>query len=181
MATSKTDYSERRSRGNRAETIPEYQLPTYSDSPSNVSTADPSPSLTGLPNIDYHKYAIPESSLSSDQTVTTTNLAFLSSSPAALEDLIREQAALPPRQLIRITGTRKNGYESLVDFDLKLDMLAFIARDKADGWNYIKIVEDNEKAFRGGTTEALEPVAKGGLNEWVQHFCRDHSKLKMYV
>src|SRR4051794_23875652 len=109
MATSKTSYSDRRSRENRAETIPEYQLPAYSGSPSNASAADPSPSLTGLPDIDYHKYAIPESSLSCDQVVMKTHLAFLSSSPAALEELIREQATLPPRQLIRITGTHNNG------------------------------------------------------------------------
>jgi hypothetical protein len=60
-------------------------------------------------------------------------------------------------------------------------MLAYIARDKAYGWNYIKVVGDDEKAFRGGTTEALEPVARGGLNEWIQRFCKDSSRLKMYV
>lgn len=134
--------------------------------------------LPAFPTIDFAKYDIPESTVSADGTTTTTTLARLSSQPAALEAFLREQAALPPKPHVRICG--KNPSSGAVDFDLRLNMMACFVGGQADAGrlNYVKVVDDGERAYRGGASEATKPTAKGGLREWTQRFCADSVRLK---
>ena len=59
-------------------------------------------------------------------------------------------------------------------------MMSQFIGDENKRLNYLRVVADNERAFRGGTTEATVPVAPAGLPEWVKRFCADSARLKTY-
>jgi hypothetical protein len=162
-------------------------LPAYSG-PSSSSDASAQISTTGLPNIDFAKYEIPESTVSDDNVTTMTNLSILSQDPVTLEKFIREQASLPPKPHVRITGTHTKKARGcgddedvvVTDFDVKLNLLPYIVREEGDRWNYVKLVDDNEEAFRGGNAKTTGQGGEG-LKDWVERFCEDSAKFKSFT
>jgi hypothetical protein len=145
--------------------------PVYSSGPSEPTGAIPSiiPNnfLPGLPNLDFSKYRIPESTLSKDQCVVTTTLSSLCSNPRTLETFVREQAALPPRPHVCITGVRGQ----TIDFNIKLNMLRYIMHPN-EKWNFVKVSPLNQKPSKKSEAQG------DGLGEWARRFCKDSSMMK---
>lgn len=67
------------------------------------------------------------------------------------------------------------------DFDIKLNMLWYFVPTQSNGWNYLKLVSDNEPAFRGKNTPTTTPAVKGGLEDWARRFCSESSSQKTYA
>ena len=150
-----------------------------------------------LARLNYTKYSVPESTLSKDGTTITTYHPAFTSSPEALVRFVREQAALPPLPYIHIVGGQQESC-TRPEFDVKLNMLPYFMSstttpqqrsqsqsennvDKnsyCNGWNYLKLVADDEMAFRGKDRESLYPTVQGGLEEWARRFCSETSTLK---
>lgn len=145
--------------------------PVYSSGPSQqselVSSIIPNKVLPGLPNLDFAKYRIPESTLSKDQCIVTTTLSALSSNPRALEAFVREQAVLPPRPHVTMIGVRGQ----VVDFNIKINMLRYIVHPN-ENWNFIKISPLNQKSSKKSDAHG------DGLGEWARRFCKDSSLMK---
>lgn len=134
--------------------------------------------IPSLPNLDYSKYQIPECTVSKDGTITT-NYRPLCSDATALAQFIREQAALPPLPYIRIVGLPPGA--SQPDFDVRINMLRyFLPTSSSTGWNYLKLVEDGQLAFRGKNTQTTTPNTKNGIEDWAKRFCAEKSSLKTY-
>ena len=140
------------------------------------------PTITGFPNIDYSRYFLAHAELSKDRVTLTTTAPALSSKPDVLLALLRAQAALPPIPLVCIRGTSSPPYaQQVVDFDLKLNLLPLIWRGEGAGaWNYLRLIADGERGFRGGETENVAPNLRD-LPAWVRKFCHDQSVQKRSV
>ncbi|KAJ9307062.1 hypothetical protein DTO027B5_107 [Paecilomyces variotii] len=135
--------------------------------------------IPSLPNLDYSKYQIPECTVSKDGTITT-NYRPLCSDATALAQFIREQAALPPLPYIRIVGLPPGA--SQPDFDVRINMLRyFLPTRSSTGWNYLKLVEDGQLAFRGKNTQTTTPNTKNGIEDWAKRFCAEKSSLKTFT
>lgn len=145
--------------------------PIYSSGPSHPIDANPSTLtnnfLPGLPHLDFSRYKIPESTLSKDQCVVTTTLSSLYSDPRALETFVREQAALPPRPHVYLTGVRGQ----TVDFNIKLNMLRYIIHPN-EKWNFVKVSPLHQKPSKKSEAQG------DGLGEWARRFCKDSSLMK---
>lgn len=153
--------------------LPAYSGPSVTPIPSRPTV----PSIPGLPNIDFSRYQLSESSFSDDQTTITTTYAVLSSNPNALKKFLHEQAAVPPKPQIRIFGSHGDA-DRKTDFDLLLNMMPYIIRPEADAWHYLKVVNDTQKVFRGGSTETTQRTTQSGMDEWIQRYCEDSSANK---
>ncbi|CAI7636290.1 unnamed protein product, partial [Penicillium manginii] len=122
------------------------ELPLYGDVNNNPS---PSPLETSLPGgHQSNTNAYPPVYV--DKTVA--------GEPQALYDLICEQARLPPRVLLHITGysTAFRVQTFNFSFDLTSTLLQL---DFNDGkWNELKVVRDGDgvEAYRGGWTTSLK-------------------------
>ena len=153
---------------------PAYSGPTTS---TTTTTSPQTPCIPGLPNLDFHKYQLPESILSDDQVTTTTYAPILSSDPNALTKFLHEQAALPPRPQIHIQGSHDEYGSQKTDFDVRLNMIRYIIPE-SNKWHYLKFVGDHQMAFRGGAAKSTTPPTKNGVAEWTHRFCRESSALK---
>jgi hypothetical protein len=163
--------------------------PSYSSvAPANnnstsIATRSPSRLSTALPGIDFSKYSIPEASLSKDGSTVSTYHPSFTSNPSTLVRFVQEQARLPPLPYIHILGAKRD-LQPQRDFDIKINMLSlFLAQDnnQSNQWNYVKLVGDEESAYRGKHNPSILPTAKGGLDEWAKRFCKETSTLKSYV
>lgn len=67
------------------------------------------------------------------------------------------------------------------DFNIKLNMLRYFVPTQSNGWNYLRLVGDNEIAFRGKHTQTTTPVVKGGIEDWARRFCNESSSQKRFV
>lgn len=145
--------------------------PVYSSGPSQLpaeaSSVNPINLLPGLPNLAFAKYRIAESTLSKDQCVVTTTLSSLSSDPRALETFVREQAALPPRPHVMVTGVRGQ----TTDFNIKINMLRYIMNPN-EKWNFVKVSPLGQKPSRKSEAQG------DGLGEWARRYCKDSSLMK---
>ena len=155
--------------------------PPYSG-PSLRSASTPSgPRLfPGLPNINYALYSPATFKLSTDETTITSSKPELSTYPAALKSLIQDQATIPPKAHICLKGSRSSGH---VDFDLKINMMSLLVGDgdQRERWSYLKVVEDDQVAFRGGLKEGTTPRLPGGIDAWIRLFCGDKAAIKQSV
>ena len=79
--------------------------------------------------------------------------------PHALYRLICEQAQLPPRVLLHVTGHKWKG-ASATDFKFTIDLTSTVLRlNPNDGeWNEVKVVRDGDgvEAYRGGWSTSLK-------------------------
>ena len=163
---------------------PSYTGPSQS-SISIPTTASPqtSPTVPGMPPVDFSLYRIPGAVVSKDLMTCTTNIAQYSWSASALLDLLQTQSKLPPHPQIWIRGTRE-GFGNEFDFDIRISMLRYITREPdsrgGSGWNYVKLIEPSEMGWRGGKQESRAPHLRGGLKEWISRFVAEESKDKRY-
>lgn len=134
--------------------------------PSYSNVSEPAPESIfarpafGLLNIDYTRYNLPHFTFSDDGETATTMLPLYLTQPRGLTEFLHQQAALPPKPLIKIKGQHKEHGGTKIDFDLKINMTSLIMRPGADRWNYISI--------EGGLV----------LDEWARRFCLDKSETK---
>lgn len=139
-------------------------------------------SIPSLPNLDYSKYLIPDCTVSKDGTTIATYHPSFSTDPRALTRFIQEQASLPPLPYIHIVGgSREAVMMQQPDFNIKLNMLRYFVPTQSNGWNYLRLVGDNEIAFRGKHTQTTTPVVKGGIEDWARRFCNESSSQKRFV
>ena len=160
--------------------------PAYSTSQPNLSPApkpiiqSPVPPLL----IDFRQYELAQASTSEDQVTTTTTLPSLATDPKALIDLLRRQAMLPPKPIVRINCTHRD-YDSSwaipdVEFDLTLNLMALIAGRRMDLNNDLLVVS---KAKQDSSDNGAGDCKKqGGLSveELVRRFCDDPAKNKRF-
>ncbi|QKX62265.1 uncharacterized protein TRUGW13939_09424 [Talaromyces rugulosus] len=156
--------------------------PVHNNSIS-IATRSPSRLSTALPGIDFSKYSIPEASLSKDGSTVSTYHPSFTSNPSTLIRFVQEQARLPPLPYIHIAGAKRD-LQPQRDFDIKINMLSlFLAQEnnQSNQWNYVKLVGDEESAYRGKHNPSTLPTAKGGLDEWAKRFCKETSTLKSFT
>ncbi|KAI9756122.1 MAG: hypothetical protein M4579_004009 [Chaenotheca gracillima] len=152
-------------------------------------------------------YDIPDSSKTIQDKIIQTTIVhdkLYSTDAKDLHQFVLEQAKLPPRPVVRVVGTHsetrkdskgKNETSQITDFDLKLDLTPYIIVDCGDGtfdpsWTYLRVVENGQKALRGGRTKArakgwsadLEVAsAAPSLADWTQQYCEDPARLRTFT
>lgn len=139
--------------------------------------------VTSLRNIDFHKYELPQSTISEDQLTTTTTFPIFTSNSEALIELLHKQAALPPKRLVRIRGTHSEYGASYgpirMDFDLTLNLLPLIMRAGTDKWNYFRVLPAGKNGFCNSEKQASQQEGVG-VEELAQRFCDDPAEFKRY-
>ncbi|OJJ49919.1 hypothetical protein ASPZODRAFT_128495 [Penicilliopsis zonata CBS 506.65] len=174
---------------------PPYSSPVVSPGgPSAASSSSRRPLAAStiptpwLPDLDFSRYSIADATVSKDGTTIVTTSPVLSHDSKALLRFIQDQASLPPLPYIRIVGTPPPG-QSRPDFDIKLNMLRyFLPRQQTNSsttnstsnWNYVRLVGENELAFRGKSTQTTTPTVKS-LEQWAWKFCNEKSSVKTSV
>jgi len=119
--------------------------------------------------------------------------------PVYAEEVVRSWAQIPPVPMIQVVGThtqtvRKNNKkerETMVDFDIKLNMGAYIIQGASFAEPQLmelQTIANSEKSYRGGIIKK-QAKSRGsdvevgdvrpGLDEWCHRFCASHAKLKM--
>jgi hypothetical protein len=132
-----------------------------------------------LPKLNYSLYCPPHFKPSAGGTITT-NKPEPNVYPVVLNSLIQTQATVPPKPQIHVRGVTRGGK---VDFDIKLNMMWLLVSEnsgvgRSEGWNYLKVVDDGEVAWRGELKESTEPKISDGIEEWVKRYCQDSSAIK---
>ncbi|KAK4145854.1 uncharacterized protein C8A04DRAFT_10226 [Dichotomopilus funicola] len=171
-------------------TSAQHPLPPLDSDPGNPK---PPPRYPGLPALDYRLYKPPHFDLSADKTTTKTTSAHLSSSAEALAALIRQQATIPPKPQVHITGQRGGPGGGRIDFAIKLNLLPLLVpADPRQRMDYLRCVSAGELAYRGGTkpTTANPPPAntpsstggsKPSLDAWAARYIADTASVKSFT
>lgn len=123
--------------------------------------------------------------------------ARLDSDPGYLVEWMEYLSESPPRAFMRIEGTHtesrtqdsKTKTEEVVDFELKVEMTAFLYGDIKNGksWRSLRTVRDEEVARRGTSLrtrargEGGPEVGGGSLVEWAHRYCASSSTLKTFT
>lgn len=164
--------------------------PAYSDRPT-FSTAPPShgrdlPStVADLPQVEFSYYVIPESTISDNQTTTTTTCQVFYLDPKALIRLVNKQSALPPKPIVHIKGHHYDygpeyGDKPKIDFDLYLNIMPLLLRDGSDRWDYISVTQASNGFVDINEKKGFQKDINGGLEEWTRRFCDDHAEHKQW-
>lgn len=170
----------------REVTPPPYSGPSFVESspasavPQGVaSAAKIIPRYQGLPHLDYRLYSPPLFKLSSDSKTLTSRAEYLSTNLKELVSLIRAQASVPPKPLIRVRGS-KGG---TVEFDIKLNLMSLLVpEDERQRIDYIRCVSEGELAYRGGVKpDVLPEVSDAGLEEWCRRYIQDPASVKIFA
>jgi hypothetical protein len=102
---------------------------TASSSRQTRAPLNPLHELSRVANIPFQHYSIPGAKQSADGTTITTSHDQFLTRPDSLATLLTQQAALPPRPTLRITGTHKAAHtvgDVTTDFDLTLSLLTLL-------------------------------------------------------
>ncbi|EPE08849.1 hypothetical protein F503_04436 [Ophiostoma piceae UAMH 11346] len=143
------------------------------------------PRYPGLLHLDYRLYAPPLFELSEDKTTIKSNASYLSSTVSALANLVREQATVPPKPIIHITGQRGRK----VDFSVKINLMnLLVSDDLRRRMNYVRCVGRNELAMRGGSSKTPSVVpdiessdAASAIDQWCLQYVNDPASVKVFV
>jgi hypothetical protein len=118
--------------------------------------------------------------------------------PVYAEELVRELSTILPSQMIRIKGThtdesRGAADNTVVDFDIEIPLSNYLVDQSGrNEWRQLKLVENDEMAYRGGIFKSKGPVRrrsqdaeaqhteypKLSLTAWMHLFCASHASLK---
>lgn len=166
-------------------------MPILDDSPPSYSNETPTEVLpvsntlpiriTHPPKTDFRKYNIPQSTTSGDQLQTTVNIPKTTLRYQSLLQLLQEQAALPPKPLVRIIGTNEDNYASYnnrnkIDFDLSLNILPFIIALGQNQRNYLRLPVSSSTGTLPGRREG-----PGGLEDCARRFCKETAEIQRQV
>ncbi|RYO90337.1 hypothetical protein DL763_005365 [Monosporascus cannonballus] len=158
---------------------PPYSGPTTSSQHQRGVMSGPQ-YYPGLPVLDYRQYMPPLFELSSDKTTIASKASYLSENAAALASLIRGLATVPPKPHILVQGRR--GHK--VDFAVKMNLMSLLAPDDPSRrMDYLRCVNSDEMAYRGGQHPALKPdLGPGaGLEDWCGRFVKDPAIVKTFT
>ena len=176
-------------------------LPTENNSSSQFQR-QPSPSrprlnpiqaLSCLSNVAFHSYKIPNATLTPNRSITTSTYAPFYSSVASLTKLISDQASLPPRALIRITGTHTdNSGRSMPDFDIILNLTTLLDLSTSTdseasshlAFKELPIDAESSRSPSGGSRlfkrDKRPPSDNSPLHKWVTKYVNDKSENKSF-
>ncbi|KAL8765301.1 MAG: hypothetical protein Q9209_007576 [Squamulea sp. 1 TL-2023] len=123
---------------------------------------------------------------------TTTYISeTLSSDPAACQAFIEMRAQIIIQPVVRLIGThmetrrqdKKDETTHITDFDISVPLSGLLAHE----WARTKIVENSQKAYRGGIWKRLDPRVNAhseaaatapSLQEWCHRFCASSASAK---
>lgn len=174
-------------------------LEEYDDAPPSYSDLPAEP-LPPNPLGPRHSPPRPAKRIVSGQGATGNERfmdARLDNDPGYLIEWMEYLAEFPPRAFVRIEGTHresktregKNETKDVVDFDLKIEMTAFLYGDIKNGrsWKALRTVRDEEVARRGTSLRTKArgaggpEVGGGSLAEWAHRYCASHAGLKTFT
>ena len=119
------------------------QPPQYSANISFVSRKSDLLPVSVVSPIDFSSYRLPHGTISDDKTTCTTTDPELTHNAATLFELLQEQAALPPKPIVRIRGTHIDWVYSWgntrTDFDLTLDIMPLILPTETTPLTYMSV------------------------------------------
>ena len=118
----------------------------------------------------------------------------LSSDPVICQAFIERQAQVHIQPAVRLIGThtetrrrdKKDETTRVTDFDITVPLDSLFT----PAWARMKIVENHEKAYRGGIRKQLDLRVKAhpeaaatapSLQEWCHRFCASSASAKSYV
>ncbi|KAI4228755.1 MAG: hypothetical protein LQ349_006503 [Xanthoria aureola] len=125
---------------------------------------------------------------------TTTYISkTLSSDPAVCQAFIETKAQVHIQPTVRLVGThtetrrrdKKDETTQITDFDLAVPLNSLFAHE----WARTKIVENSQKAYRGGIWKQFDPRVKAhpeaaattpSLQEWCHRFCASSASAKSF-
>lgn len=123
---------------------------------------------------------------------TTTYISeMLSSDPAVCQAFIEVKAQVAVRPVVRLVGShtetrrrdKKDETTRVTDFDISVPLGGLLAHE----WARTKIVENAQKAYRGGIFKQVDPRMKAhaeaaatvpSLQEWCHRFCASGASAK---
>ncbi|KAL8786788.1 MAG: hypothetical protein Q9213_002609 [Squamulea squamosa] len=126
---------------------------------------------------------------------TTTYISeTLSSDPAACQAFIETSAQESIQPVVRLIGThsetrrrdKKDETTHVTDFDISVPLGGLLVRE----WARTKIVENSQKAYRGGIRKQLDPRVNAhseaaatapSLQEWCHRFCASSASAKSFT
>jgi hypothetical protein len=198
---------------------PSDALPAYQDDPTSAAAEQESFSQPST-------YDVPGGRQYSTRKGTTiiTHDPSLSKDHQSLHALVLKQSHLPPKPVVRILGNHsetsrdRNGKKektTVTDFDFRIDPGETLLRptqvqdavraggshsseeEQLRSFRKLVVVEDGDKAFRGGRIKARAPGSKGlsisagdieggntpsapHLGEWCRRFCDDPAGTKTF-
>ena len=145
--------------------------PTYVATSSRAMTGYLLQLPTNIPPFSFTAYRLPMSTWSDDRTTCTTTASHLADNPSALFELIRKQLTLPPKPVVRITGTHADWCYSWgntkIDFDIALDIMPLILSPKTTGDGHICT-----RPLSGSDADIMAEVNR---------FCEDDAERKRYA
>ncbi|RYO78329.1 hypothetical protein DL766_009209 [Monosporascus sp. MC13-8B] len=127
--------------------------------------------------------------------------------PVRLEQLIRAEAATPPRPYMRLLGTHtettrdskgKTERNTVTDFDVSVELTPYLYSDAQyrRSWTRLRTVENGERAKRGTVFAGRAPGSGSGaardievggadakptLREWCHRYAASHAGLKCFA
>lgn len=134
---------------------------------------DPLRSLSTLPLIPYQKYDIADSTLSKDRTTVTVKQSILFSQSSHLLPFVLEQARLPPKPVLRITGRR----DHFIDFDITLNLTHLINVSN----NRWRLKSAQQSPLQGSSRDLFarnDPSIPAHVASTVKTFCNDRGENK---
>ena len=170
--------------------------PSYSDSQSSSSAAEPAPirHITPVAGRSDHSagYQLKMGKIQVEETKNTSNPRY-DTDPVVLEEAVRTLAGEAPYPLVYILGThretRKNGdkkeTKDVTDFRLVMDLRRYLNVSAMS----LETVENGEKTYRGsilkcqapGQQQAIEVGnTKPGLKEWCHLYCASPRMLRRF-
>ncbi|KIW08238.1 uncharacterized protein PV09_01166 [Verruconis gallopava] len=124
------------------------------------------------------------------------------SDPVYAEQMVREWSAVPAAQVIHIRGTHVDeslgatkSDKTVVDFDIQIPLVDYLVDHwRKNPWSEMKVVENEEKTYRGGIFKSTGPTRpqaqdaeaqlgsypKLSLTAWMHLFCASHAQFKCF-
>lgn len=132
--------------------------------------------------MDYRLYSPPLFKLADDCSSISSNAPYLSANVSALANMIRQQASIPPKPTVHVTGMRGRK----TDFDIKLNLMFLVVPDDPKArMDYTRCVGADELAFRGGTKPDMVPhvgdLHDSRIEEWCRRFIEDPAPAKSFT
>ena len=145
--------------------------PTYVATSSCAMTGCILQPVTNLSPFSFTAYRLPMSTWSDDMTMCTTTACHLPDNPSALFELIRKQLALPPKPIVRITGSHADWCYSWgntkIDFDITLDIMPLVLPPIPTTDRHFLI-----RSLKGDNADLMAEVNR---------FCEDDAECRSYV
>ena len=167
--------------------------PQYSqEGPGTPSTSSPARQMSNVPRdlplLPYHKYRLRDSTLSADEVSVTVKDPRYAEDSLALARMLSEQAALPPRPILRVRGWWQTdmGRRPIYDFDVEMNLTGMIWREPERGsLNYVKLAPGGAVApprlpsgSKSKGAANLQLSEHPTIEQWAERFCSDPSPAK---